>query len=109
MLLTPIGLEQSTGERIAKFRASRFPRAVPLLDACCGIGGDAMQFAAQQPVLAVDRDPVSCVCTPHNCSLEENPAYPVRTVCMDVTELNLARLHDAGFRSAFLDPGRRHT
>jgi hypothetical protein len=112
MLFTQIGLEQSTGERIAKYRASRFP-LVPILDACSGIGGDALHLAARGPVLAVDCDLPSSVCTSHNCGIRTELTFPerfqVRTLCADVTEIDLLRLYDAGFRAVFLDPGRRRT
>ncbi len=111
MLFTPIGLEQSTGERVARYRASRFPTDLPILDACAGIGGDAMQFSANRQVLAVDNDHASCVCVSHNCRVfarsASRNAHQVRTLCADVTGLNLDRLYDAGIRAAFLDPGRR--
>ena len=108
MLFTPIGLEQSTGDRIAMYRSTRFPNGV-----CIhfwmhvqGSVGDAMQFAIHRPVLAVDRDHASCVCASYNSSIQTGRC-PVRTVCTDVTDLDLDRLRAAGFQSAFLDPGRR--
>src|SRR5437016_5312921 len=47
MWFTPEGLEQSTGETVAQYRAARFPAGMPVLDACCGIGGDAVALAAR--------------------------------------------------------------
>ena len=107
MIFTQIGLEQSTGDRVAKYRASKFPQGVPILDACSGIGGDAMHLSARGPVLTVDRDLASCVCTAYNCSFTKRSTQPVRSICADITNLDLDRLSRAGFQAAFLDPSRR--
>lgn len=106
MLFTRVGVEQATGDRIAKYRASRFPRNTGILDACCGIGGDAVHLARRGMVLAVDSDLASSVAASHNAALC-SPSFPVRTVCADVLALDLARLYRGGFRAAFLDPSRR--
>src|SRR5690349_14935371 len=57
MFFTAEGLEQSTGEVIARYRAGRFSRGKSILDLCCGIGGDARMLAERGPVIAVDRNP----------------------------------------------------
>jgi SAM-dependent methyltransferase len=108
MFFTPEGLEQSTGEEIARYRAGRFPADVPVLDACCGIGGDALALAARGPVLAVDRDPAVIVCARANTDLDcATSNSKVHTLCADVTTLDLARLRAAGFEAAVFDPSRR--
>ncbi|HLV80960.1 MAG TPA: class I SAM-dependent methyltransferase, partial [Chthonomonadaceae bacterium] len=103
MLFTPEGLEQSTGAAIARYRAARFPEDAPVLDACCGIGGDARALAARGPVLAVDRDPAALVCARANAA----PAAPLFSLCADVTALELARLRAGGVTAALFDPSRR--
>ncbi|MGH7139964.1 MAG: hypothetical protein ACREHD_29850, partial [Pirellulales bacterium] len=40
MFFTPVGLEQATDEWIAAYKASRFLSNEPVIDLCCGIGGD---------------------------------------------------------------------
>lgn len=105
MFFTPEGLEQSTGEAIARYRAARFPFATPILDVCCGIGGDALALAARAPVLAVDADPAAA-CTLIN-TRQLAPIAPVRVVCADSTHLDLQRLRAAGIGAAFFDPSRR--
>ena len=132
MLFTAEGLEQSTGEHIAHYRASRFPPDVAILDACCGIGGDAQALARRGPVLAVDSNPAAAVCTRFNAgpgtgfrprSVSQNPQNrvqeaelvpelaltpaPVTTLCADVTRLDLGRLRQRGIEAAFFDPSRR--
>lgn len=107
LFFTPEGLEQSTGEAIARYRATRFPAAAPVLDACCGIGGDALALAERAPVLAVDRNPAAIACAHANAALRASASHPLHTLCADVTTLDLARLRDAGFRAAFFDPSRR--
>lgn len=55
------GVEQASDEQVAAWKAARVAAAVgrgaPVLDLCCGIGGDAMALvAAGLAVTAVDRD-----------------------------------------------------
>jgi hypothetical protein len=108
MFFTPEGLEQSTGDAISAYRATRFPFGVPLLDACCGIGGDALALRRQAPVLAVDSNPVACACARANAdALPEPDGFALHTLCADVTMLDLARLRDRGIQAAFFDPSRR--
>ena len=53
------GLEQSTGEVVARWKANRFVRCSHVVDLCCGIGGDTLALARRGAnVLAVDQDPV---------------------------------------------------
>ncbi len=108
MFFTAEGLEQSTGEIVARYRAGRFPTDVPVLDACCGIGGDALALAARGPVLAVDRNPAAVVCARANADLYATAeSAPVHALCADVTALDLTRLRAAGMEAAFFDPSRR--
>ena len=58
MYFTREGLEQATGETIARYRARRFARCDSVADLACGLGGDALALAADGQVLAVDRDPL---------------------------------------------------
>ena len=119
MFFTPEGLEQSTGEAIAAYRASCFPAGVPVLDACCGIGGDALALSKRAPVLAVDRNPAAAACALANARVlselqvgtedsSELARYSaVHVLCADVTNLDLARLREQGIGAAFFDPSRR--
>ena len=56
---TPQLLEQATGERVARYKAGRFPPQQPVVDLCCGIGGDSTALAARGPVTSVDCDSVA--------------------------------------------------
>jgi hypothetical protein len=67
MFFTRQLLEQATDERIAAYKAGRYPLAQPLADLCCGIGGDLLGLATQGPVTGVDRDPVSVLYASANC------------------------------------------
>lgn len=110
MFFTPGGLEQATAEPVAAYRAGRLIAAGAVLDACCGIGGDARMLAERGPVIAVDRNPAAIVCARQNT--RQRTALPgdsceVRALCADVVSLPLARLADRGVRGAFFDPSRR--
>lgn len=55
MFFTRVGLEQSTDERVAAYKAQRFRGRV--VDVCCGIGGDLQAIAARGEAVGIDRDP----------------------------------------------------
>ncbi len=55
------GLEQATSHEIATYRAGRFAGMAEIVDFCCGIGGDLLALAHENPnarLIAVDRDPL---------------------------------------------------
>ena len=108
MFFTAEGLEQATGDALAAYRAARFPADTPILDACCGIGNDALHLASRGPVLAMDSDRETALCARANAELPADRArFPVQVVCADVTRLDLKRLRDGGVGAAFFDPSRR--
>jgi hypothetical protein len=104
MLFTPEGLEQSTGDAIAQYRAAQFPAGEAMLDACCGIGGDARRLARRGPVVCVDASRQALTCARANVGLESRET---RYLCADVTTLDLACLRRAGVRATLFDPSRR--
>jgi THUMP domain-like/Methyltransferase domain len=100
MWFTRDGLEQSSGESLARHRAGRYAGHDRVLDLCCGIGGDLIGLAgAAGEVLAVDRDPVHLRMAARNAT---EYGLAVRTVLADVREVPLA-----GFDGVFVDPARR--
>ncbi len=100
MFFTREGLEQSSGETIARWRASRFPKDATVLDLCCGIGGDSTQLGFRGPVLSFDLNPDAVRCAAANAEVY-GVAGSVSVACADVTRLNITG--DA----AFFDPSRR--
>ncbi len=66
LMADSVGVEQATSERVGMYKAARFAKlGRPVVDLCCGIGGDAMALG-KQVVLAVDRDPVRAWMTQRN-------------------------------------------
>ena len=106
LFFTPEGLEQATAAPIAHYRANRFAAGVPVLDACCGIGGDAGALAHRAPVAAVDLNPMAALCARANAPLFGG-AHPVHALCADVTTLDLGRWAAQGIGAALFDPSRR--
>jgi hypothetical protein len=94
-------LEQATDERIAAYKASRFPAQRSSADLCCGIGGDLLALAARGRCLAVDRDPVAILLAEANCRQFGRP--DVRFETADVAEI-FERLDTTAWH---LDPDRR--
>ncbi|WP_349260103.1 class I SAM-dependent methyltransferase [Actinocrinis sp.] len=104
MYFTAQGLEQATRRSVAEWRARRYASAGVrrVADLCCGIGGDALAFAAAGiDVLAVDRDPVTCAVAEANVRAARL-ADRVEVRCADVTKVALD-----GCDAVFLDPARR--
>ncbi|MFV0318941.1 MAG: THUMP-like domain-containing protein [Microbacterium sp.] len=102
LLFTPAGLEQATRMPVAAVHARRLRDAgVPrVVDLGCGIGGDALAFAAAGlPVLAVDADEVTAALAAFNLA-------PFR----DETEVRHGRAEDVALADgdgAWIDPARR--
>ena len=99
MFFTRDGLEQASSEAVARYRARRFPAGTPLVDLCCGIGGDLVALGAEHPVLGVDRDPVHAWMAERNAEVHD---VDVRTREADARDVVLG---DAG--GVFVDPARR--
>ncbi|MBA2116043.1 class I SAM-dependent methyltransferase [Bremerella alba] len=101
MFFTDIGLQQSTGQEIAAYKAKRFPTNQPLADLCCGIGGDLIAFAGRGPTTAVDAS------ADHLCFAEANVsahgAKLAGTLCGLAEETPLE-----AFAAWHIDPDRRH-
>jgi hypothetical protein len=100
MFFTPEGLEQSSGERVARWRAAQFPTGAAVLDLCCGCGGDALALGGRGLTAAFDVCPVAARCARWNARVY-GVGETVSVACVDVTCLRLKA--DA----AFLDPSRR--
>jgi SAM-dependent methyltransferase len=67
MFFTAVALEQATDEQVAAYKASRFPHSQPLLDLCCGIGGDLSALAERGKLDAFDLDPATVLLAAANC------------------------------------------
>jgi len=61
MFFTRKGLEQATDERLAQYKAARFPASGSIADLCCGIGGDLLALAEHSTATGVDLDAISVV------------------------------------------------
>ncbi len=61
MFFTAVGLEQATDERVAAYKAGRFPQGQAIFDLCCGIGGDLLALTGSGPVVGVERNEVTAL------------------------------------------------
>lgn len=98
MWLTRVGLEQSTSDPIAQHKATRFQG--PIVDLCCGIGGDAMALKAKGPLVALDADPLICLRASWNLELIDSP-FPTEVLHSD------ALAYEFEDRLVHIDPDRR--
>ncbi len=101
MLFTEAGLEQATRLKVAALHAGRY-RAAGLMrvaDLGCGIGADALAFAALDlQVTAVERDEVTAAVAAYNLA-------PFEAVTVKVGDAETADLTDVD--AVYLDPARR--
>ncbi|MBI3463030.1 MAG: SAM-dependent methyltransferase [Planctomycetes bacterium] len=108
MFFTPLGLEQATGEAVARYKASRFPDGSPVADLCCGIGGDLLSLCSRGPAVGIDRDPVKTLLAEANCRTLETRAGGGATQVM-VQTADISAIPLADFAAWHLDPDRRAT
>ncbi|MGI8483050.1 MAG: class I SAM-dependent methyltransferase, partial [Thermomicrobiales bacterium] len=105
MFFTRAGLEQSTSERIAEWRAQRYAYFSVLADLCCGIGGDLVALAQLPEIarlIAVDLDPDHLAMAIANASVHA-PDLTIQGRLEDVRAIELA-----GIEGVFIDPARRN-
>ncbi len=57
MFFSNLALQQATDLRTARYKASRISSKIPVVDYCCGIGGDLLAFAQRGPATGWDRVP----------------------------------------------------
>ncbi|NWJ98919.1 MAG: SAM-dependent methyltransferase [Chloroflexi bacterium] len=105
MFFTRNGLEQSSGEAVADYRAARLSRVLPpgttLADLGCGIGGDSLALARYFHVTGVDLDEARLVFAQANLAVY-NRTENFRPLLANLTQLNLA-----DYQALFFDPARR--
>ncbi len=102
MFFTRTGLEQSTDQVVAAYKARRFEAYDGCVDLCCGIGGDFVALAREKAVatcLGVDRDRVVALLAAANVRRVSTRA---RTVVADAGEFRVP--DDYAWH---LDPDRR--
>ena len=102
LFFTRDALEQATRADVARWRAARFvvAGATDVVDLGCGIGADALSFAAAGlAVVAVESDPATAVLAAANLG------DAGRVVCGDAVELAGGLLADGA--AVFADPARR--
>jgi hypothetical protein len=68
MFFTRRALEQATDEAVAACKAMRISAAGPVLDLCCGIGGDLLALARQTKAIGVELDPIAALCAQANAA-----------------------------------------
>jgi hypothetical protein len=103
LYFTRAGLEMATGERVAIHRAERFAGLKRVVDACSGIGGDAMALAAvADRLVCVDTDQAHLRFCVENCRI--TAGRKPEPVARDVRDIGDAL---DGADALFIDPARR--
>ncbi len=101
LYFTRDGLEQATGEAIARHRARRYAPYGTVADLACGLGGDALILAEGHAVLALDLDPLRLAILRENARVS-GLAGRILPVVADLLVGDPPRAD-----ALFCDPGRR--
>lgn len=79
LLFTSELLQQASHPAVATHRADRFAGGGPVVDLCCGAGGDALAIAADgTQVLALDRDPAACLLAAYNLDARGHRSWVIQ-------------------------------
>lgn len=106
MFFTDAALQQASDPSIRRYRAQSIATAGDVLDLCCGIGADALAFAAagMQSVVGLDIDPLRVAMAQQNARVLG--LHNIRFDVVDVTTDNAYRRFNA-WDTVFFDPARR--
>lgn len=96
---TERALQQSTAWQISRLKARLIPPG-PIVDLCCGIGGDSLSLAQRGPLVAVDADPMMAQMAAANLRLRS--AKSAATVACDAKVFSMP---EGG--AVHIDPDRR--
>lgn len=100
MFFTPLGLSQSTSEKIAKYVASRYSHSEKIVDLTCSLGGNLIFLAEQaREMIAVDLNASNLACAEINTKLYQQ--NKIKFICGDAYD-NIVSDADA----FFIDPAR---
>ena len=106
MFFTRRGLEQSTSESLARYKADRFASCDRVADVCCGIGGDLIGLSGRDGASAtvgIDIDETTSRFASRNVAANQlnhqGDAW--------VQQLSFEKLNLNGFQGLHLDPDRR--
>lgn len=104
MFFTRTALEQATDEWVAAYKASRFPGGAPVVDLCCGIGGDLIGLASRGHVIGVDRDPIAA----HFAAVNARAVLALhRSSIVEVRVSDAVEVRLDVFAAWHIDPDRR--
>jgi hypothetical protein len=101
MFFTTRGYEQSTSERLARYKSNLLSPGSKILDVCCGIGGDLTSFASCHEATGLDLDPLMCEYARRNAAL--SVPHKLQVFCGDALESDWK-----GYDLIHVDPDRRH-
>jgi SAM-dependent methyltransferase len=110
------GLEQSTDERLATYKATLIPPGSRVVDLGCGIGGDACSLAGTSHLFAVDADDRRVAFTAENLRVNGCAEFEARQALAEEIDVSQFDVWHAdpdrrvmGKRTVNLDKMRPHT
>jgi hypothetical protein len=109
MFFLPVLLEQATDRWIGRYKANRFHAASPnalIHDYCCGLGGDLIALAQNNPCRAWDQSPLACLFASANIRAANNATAAHQST---IHQSNVEELTPAPSEPWHVDPDRRAT
>ena len=104
MFFTPLSLEQSTGEEIARYIAARFGHPKKIVDLTCSIGGNLIFLAVQaEQTFGVDKNEINIALAELNAAIYKQDKN-IKFICGDAYD-NIISDADA----FFIDPSRERS
>ena len=101
MFFTRRGYEQATSEKIAQYKATRFPAGERIVDLCCGIGGDALALGRRSSkITLIDRSPATVALAVANLGVYD--VADIQVCADDVRNVSVA-----AWSAWHIDPDRR--
>jgi hypothetical protein len=100
---TQEGYEMASSRALAELHAALLPGGGRIIDCCAGIGSDAVRFAANGEVIAIEADAVTAAMCRHNLRSAGADAAVIRSR----VELCLPSLRMDDSTAIFADPARR--
>ncbi len=105
MFFTRTSLEQATDEVVAAYKAARFPGEGPLVDLCCGIGGDLLALGTRSATTGVDRDEAVAILAEANARLWQEQARTAASLAVHRGDAAVWPVREAA--AWHIDPDRR--
>lgn len=105
---TPVSLQQASDALTAAYKATRFPHNSPVIDLCCGAGGDLCALARRGTVVGIERNPLLVPLARANLrSVLDTMSTGSMGAASEVIQADVRGMSPARWTLVHVDPDRR--